>query len=1052
MKRLSLVFAMMCFAVVFAIAQRTVVGTVQDESGEALIGASVAAKGTTTGTVTDVNGKFSLNVPREANTLVVSYTGYTTQELTLGTSNVMDVTLESGAVITEIVVTGTGAGTDKRKVPFDIQTISSKQMPVTPTSSIDQALVGKIAGAQISSVNGTPGAAVSILLRGVNTINSGTSPMIMLDGVELGATDLNTVDFESIDRVEVVQGATGGSVYGAQGANGVIQMFTKRGGEGKVKIDFISSYSANSYLNIGGVKKANLHGFKTNANNEVVSAGGDPLSYDNSTGTYSSNLDWQSTDVATQINKPYDKNLQYFDHLDMFMQSTGTISNALSFSGGKGGFDFFTSMSNLAAESNLVGNGKYNRTNMTNNMGIQLMKNLSFRTITQLAYTKNTINDAGQNGTIFAMFNTRPFMNYAQKMDDGNYAAFLGSAGGPNATNPFYINQYTKAERLRYDIAQSFNLNFKPTKWLELDSKYGLNYQSNINRFRVENQSLNANYLETGRYTTGIFIDSEFGEIDDLRATNQFQNFLTSATLRFDLPSSIKSTTYGAWDYRNRIVKNLGSSVSGLPTYQPYTSAQGTSSKVQFDVTTPFVTYGYVISQKFDIGEWGGVSGGFRSDWSSAFGAGSKPFTFPRGDAYLRLSELPFWKNQRLGEIFPEFKLRGGFGTAGIQPKPFDRYVTLGTATLGSSNAFFNNPNQSNPNLEVEISKEVEFGADFIIGLAKGNWFRALSIQPTYWSRSTNNAIWDVDGIPSAGISTYKNNTFGLSSSGIQVALGLQIAESKNFAWHTTVNIGKQSSKISKITGPPVVVQTAAGSTGYILEEGTKVGQLFGYLGLHDVKAKDEDGNYYIPEAEWSNFEVASNGWVVDLTKRAPYFTQKQYSFGDPNPKFILNFINDVKIKDFLTIGFQFDWVHGSHLYNQTKEWMYRDGIHSDYQVPLTIGGTTGAWSSFYRGVYAERARNGTKSYFYEDASFVRLRNLEFGVELGKLSNVNALRRVQVVLSGRNLLTFTKYTGLDPEINSSNSYNGGNSAWDRGTDHNTMPNLRSYQISLKIGI
>jgi hypothetical protein len=160
-----------------------------------------------------------------------------------------------------------------------------------------------------------------------------------------------------------------------------------------------------------------------------------------------------------------------------------------------------------------------------------------------------------------------------------------------------------------------------------------------------------------------------------------------------------------------------------------------------------------------------------------------------------------------------------------------------------------------------------------------------------------------------------------------------------------------------------------------------------------------------------------------------------------------MSFINDFSWKGIVNFNFQVDWVYGSHLYNQTKEWMYRDGIHADYQVPITINGQTGAWSAFYRGVYAEVSRNGTKNYFYEDASFARLRNLSVAVDLVKAFGIKGFRKLQLVMTGRNLATITKYTGMDPEISS-----GANaSAWDRGTDHNTMPNLRSYQVGLNIG-
>jgi TonB-linked SusC/RagA family outer membrane protein len=1055
MKRFLLTLCMLLAVVGIAMAQRNIVGTVtSSDDGEALVGATIRVKGTSVGTQTDINGKFSVAAPAGSTTLLVSYTGHESQEVDFGASNALNIVLKSTTQLGEIVVTGTGVGTDKRKLPIDVQTISSKGLPPAPTASIDQALVGKIAGAQISSVNGTPGADVSILLRGINTINRGTQPMILVDGIEMGATKLNTIDLNTIDRVEVVQGAVAASLYGAQGANGVIQLFTKRGQEGKINIDFSTSYAVSEYLNIGNVRKADLHGFNTNAAGEVVSSGNVPLSYDNSIGLYSANVIWNSTDPTVKIDKPYGKNLQYVDHFAMFMQSAPTSNNSLSISGASDKFDFLVSASHNQQESNLVGNGDYARTNLTNNIGVKLAKNLRFRSVTQLGFTNSTINDGGGNATIFAMFNTRPFMDYSRRMDDGTYPAFQGAAGGPNATNPFYINDVSYSDNKKIDVLQSFNLNYQPYKWLELDAKYGLNYQTLKNIYAIENQTQNVNIQETFYYWYNNVDDGiGGGEIETQNYSNRFTNFLTNATFKYGIGSKIKGTSLIGWDYRNRVENDNITYTSGLPTYEPYTPQQGASPIILRDRKTPFVTFGFVGSQHFDFGEIAGVTGGFRADWSSAFGGGSKPFFFPRGDAYFRISELGFWKDGDLNSILPEFKIRGGWGSAGIQPKPFDRYVTLNTRKIGDNIAFFSNPNQSNPDLEVEISTELEIGADLTFALGKGDWLKSLTVRPTYWKRNTDNAIWDVDGIPSAGISTYKSNSFGLESNGFQIESGLQIADKRDFNWRLTTNFGRQTSKISKIQGPPVVLLTAAGSTGYVLEEGTKIGQLFGFLALNDVAAKGDDGEFYIPQDEQANYEVASNGYVVNKATKAPYFTPNQYSFGDPNPTFIMNFINTMTFKNMVTLNFQFDWVQGSHLYNQTKEWMYRDGIHSDYQQPFTVNGETGAWSAFYRGVYAERSRNGTKSYFYEDASFVRLRNIELMFDITSLIKTDKVRKIQLVLGGRNLWTKTKYTGLDPEINSSNVYSSStNSAWDRGTDHSTMPNLRSYQIGLNIGL
>ena len=237
------------------------------------------------------------------------------------------------------------------------------------------------------------------------------------------------------------------------------------------------------------------------------------------------------------------------------------------------------------------------------------------------------------------------------------------------------------------------------------------------------------------------------------------------------------------------------------------------------------------------------------------------------------------------------------------------------------------------------------------------------------------------------------------------------------------------------------------------MKAGEKIGQLYGYLMLHSVDAIDpETKQPFIPAGDQSKFTVASNGWVVykssdpDQAKQ-PYVTPGQYSFGDPNPKFNMSFINDLSYKGFVSFSMQWDWLYGNHLYNQTKEWMYRDGIHGDYDTPLTIDGQTGAWTAFYRGIYAQVSRNGTKNYFYEDASFWRLRNIAVAFDFAKFKHIPYFQKLQLVLSGRNLITITDYTGMDPEVSSG----ANNSAFDRGVDHNTVPNLKSYQVGLIVG-
>ena len=261
--------------------ERRIVGKVTSaEDGSSFPGVSVVVKGTSKGTSTDASGIFDMSVLLKGTTLVFSFVGVTTQEVVVGNQSEVNVSLVSDSrLLTEVVVTGSGVATSKAKLGIAVESVSAKDLPQTPTASIDQALIGKIPGAQISSTSGNPGDPVNILLRGINSVQGGTKPLIMVDGVQVASTDINSLDLSNIDRVEVVQGAASASIYGAQGANGVIQVFTKKGKKGRTAINFSTSYSANEFLNTGNVHKADLHPYMTDANNNIVDAKGNILDY-----------------------------------------------------------------------------------------------------------------------------------------------------------------------------------------------------------------------------------------------------------------------------------------------------------------------------------------------------------------------------------------------------------------------------------------------------------------------------------------------------------------------------------------------------------------------------------------------------------------------------------------------------------------------------------------------------------------------------------------------------------------------------------------------------
>ena len=1091
--------------------KKTVTGKVTDAIGAPLYGISVLEKGTRNGTSTAPGGTFTLSVNPNAK-LVFSGVGFEPKEIPAGDGNLaVQLTVDTRAM-SEVVVTGTGVATTKRKLGISVESISGDKLPQIPNATIDQALIGKIPGAQISSVSGNPGDQVNILLRGINTVNHTTKPMILLDGIEIPFEDMNTLDLGQIERVEVVQGAASATIYGAQGANGVIQIFTKKGVKGKLSINVSSSVSHNTFINSGDFGKAKLHPYLTDANGNIVAAGSNPslgynagdviqidpvlgiivgsnsIAYRYGTDVVNADLPDPSIipgltesykrygilDPRNKNDQPYTGSLQYHDHFAEVFKGSTSRNNSISIGGGSDRMDFNFAFSNNRTNSPfLKNNGYLDRSNITTNLGIELFKNFTLRSITNLAYTKNTMipNMGAPGGTgfgegdlnayvggIYGFLNTSPFFSLEDTIAGGHYASYQrASFLSVNAFNPYYRTEYVKGDSKRYDLIQDLEANYKVNRFLTLNAKYGVSYKNENDVWTFYNQAQNANTEDQGSWAAWFNGGDETGEIDNWQYNNTRQNFLGSATVRtdfekdFNIHFPVQTSTLVAFDYRKNKYKELDTWGYSLNFNPPFNLLNTKSQSVANDFIVPFITYGYLVDQKIDIGSYGGITGGFRTDYSSAFGGGHKPFTFPHFNGYINVQSFKFWDG--IHNVIPLLKLRAAYGEAGIQPQPFDRYVTLTAQSTGNETSYTNKNLVPNPDLEVEVSSEKEVGTDLTIDIGKGNWLKAVNVSATYWTRHTDNAIFAIAVAPSFGATSIRNNALTLSSHGWQLAFNIPVLSSKNFNWDFTANFGHQTSVIDAVVGGDIPLTSFAGSTGLVLTAGAKVGEIYGYKALTSVGQLRADKTPFIDPADQGNYEIV-NGRVVNKITKAIFFSDEASSLGDPNPRLTSSFINSVTWKNTISFGFQFDWIDGSHLYDQTNEWMYRDGISKDFTKPVTINGETGAWTAYYASAYYALGNtakgvgnNITKDYFYHAASFVRLRNVSLGVDFSRFAKQAWLKKCQLILSGRNLLTFTNYEGMDPEISSGAS----NSAFDRGVDHSTIPNLKTYQVTLNLG-
>ncbi|TPN81755.1 SusC/RagA family TonB-linked outer membrane protein [Aquimarina algicola] len=1012
--------------------QKTVTGTITDNQGIPLPGVNILVKESNSGTQSDFDGNYTIEA-EEGNTLTFSYIGFETKTVTVSGENTIDVQMqEDTQTLEEVVVTGVGVATAKRKVAIAVESVTADDLTPAPAADISQALIGKVPGARIQSTSGQPGQQQNILLRGINSLST-SQPMIMVDGVQINTDNLDNgsatnqssrladLDLNDVERIEVIQGAAAGTIYGAQGANGVIQIFTKKGKAGKINVNLRSRVGFSTALE-GNFGKTDRHFYETTDDGFLANRGGTRLTPDPSTGIWPTPIGGISPD--TQVNKPFRE--ETFDQLDQIFNTATTMETGISVSGGSEKVRFFTSASHLNQESVIF--GRLKRTNFKSNISVDITDKLSISSNTTLIGSDNTTGGiTGANNVNSALSNA---LNVPQFIDNTARDAignFVANPTGGNEVNPFYSfdNRLFNSDLSR--IIQNININYKPFKFLELDYKYGIDHYENQFREFIANQSL---------FLSSTIIPNT-GSLVERPESGTTQNSLLSAFIRFNTEEDfgwslpISSSTQVSYDWRREDFERLTVTGTDLPTFTRDINMNQTGQQSATAFESSFRTFGYLINQKFDFGNYFGISGGVRVDWSSAFGEGSDAFVFPRGDLYVRVDE--FFES----DIVNQLKLRAAYGEAGIQPGPFDRIPVLDSGQIVNTRAISVPGVLQNPNLNVQTSQELEFGTDLVLTPGKKDWFNRLELNATYYTRDSDDIIRELDIQPSQGAAAILTNAISIETTGFQAGLNVSVVNKRNFKWNSTFNFSTFESDIASIANG---LDIPLGNN-HILREGAPVGAFFGFSPLTSLTQTRSDGSRYIQDADLNDFEIGPNGYVVNRNSKQVSLTDEQELIGDPTPDFTLSFIQEFNIMEHLDFSFQLDWVQGNDIYNQTRQWLYRDLLHEDVATPITINGETGAWAAYYANLYAT---NNPNAEFVEDGSFLRLRNVRLSYDLGYL--IKEVSSLRLTVTGDNLITWTDYKGLDPEAASNF-----NNPVERGLDQYAFPNFRSFSFGINVG-
>ncbi len=1074
MKKLSLVLMLVLFGVGSMLAQRTVQGTVTDTDGDPLIGANVLVKGTTVGTITDYDGKYSINVPEGSNTLVFSYTGYTTQEIELGASNVVDVVMEEGITLETAVVTALGVEKEEKAVGYAVQEVSSDAIVRSGASKTLDALQGKAAGVQLTRASGAAGGGTRIVIRGQTSLTGNNQALIVIDGVRVNNStyqsegnhagvantnrlaDLNPNDIASIS---ILKGAAATALYGLEGARGVVVITTKKGKgtDGKkFKVDVGSSVAFSQVTQITPTQTTYAQG----------SGGvykGPETGESRSWGPPVSELAWDGAEdyafdpngrIVSKDDPSAVKPVTPYDNIGTFFQTGVAFSNNVAVSGGSDVANFRFSYGNYSEEG-IVPKNTFDRNTFKLASDLKLTDRLSMSASANFSKTNGRRIQQGSNtsGLMLGMLRTPVTFDNAGGFDDpaNTEAAYRfpdGSQrnyrGGGGYDNPYWIINLAP----RFDevnrLFGSVNLEYKLHPWATLTATLGTDWFSDRREQQFE---INSRTAPSGR----VFEDNFF-----YRNTDIYLNSRGSGNLTDDISVGYLA---GVNLYDSHF-ENLFTQGDGL-SFQNFVHISN-ASDVQSERN---------LSNYRTVGFYGSVDLGWRSmlyltvtgrqDYLSTLIVPGEPFSLSSIGFFYPSASLSFVFSELLAndDILSFGKLRLSYAAVGGgPPSPYSTTTPFVTASAGDGWAdavsfpfngitgFTQSDNLGNPNLEPEETVNKEIGVD--LRFFKGR----LGLDFSYYTMLSSNQILPVDLAGTTGYTSAVLNAGTLSSKGFEVVLSATPIRKRDFGWDILVNYTRNRTIVEELAEGLEALQIGGFTgTGMFHIKGQPYGVLYGGAYLRDNAGSESDDGLTIPDG---NILINDDPTSGEYGFQQPDPTLRV--IGDPNPDFTVGITNTFTYKR-LALSFLVDWKQGGQMWNGTM-WALTffgraqitaenrdkivvfDGVLSDgspNNIPVRVG--QNYWNSSVGGF------GSVDESFVQSTTWVRLREVTLSWNFNpKWFAGTFVQGGSLVLNGRNLYLWTPYLGVDPETS---LWGTGNA---QGFEYFNMPSTRSVSVGLNL--
>ena len=986
--------------------QQTVKGIIKGPDGLPVIAANISQKGTNNATITDLNGNFTLNVTGRQPVLVISYIGYVTTEVNVSGRAFVEVVLqEDVAALDEVVVVGYGT-MRKKDVTGAVSSVRSGEITKNATSNVMQAIAGKMSGVQVVQNSGTPGGDVSILIRGVGTIND-ASPLYVIDGVPVsgGMWYLNPNDVESID---VLKDASATAIYGSRGANGVVMVTTKQAQEGHTEINFDYSYgiqhSAKTYKMLDASQYAALHNeMRTNAGPE-----------------YSLNpafADPESLGAGT-------------DWMDAIFRTAPMQKVNLSMLGGNQKISHATSLG-YYTQDGIMKNSSYNRLSLQSNISSKLASNITVRANVNLsAENRRTqpVSTVIQNA--MRILPSIPIYD-----DNGEYAGPTGNAEwNGNALNPVAIineqNYRMKGFRMLSNISLEWEiikgLKFKTTGGAELgydyNNSYIPKYKWGMNESKNTMQTVTSAYEQLYLWDNTLNYDKAFGKhrINAMIGTSyqEYKKESVSAAgsgraseLTTELDNATKATDVGGNSYRWALMSYM--------------------ARLHYSYDDRYL-----------------LTATFRADGSSKFGKDNRFGYFPSFAAAWNIGNEAFMQSVKPVSLL---KLRAGYGQTGNQnigAYAFaDKLSVNGVYNFGSQRGFESNlVNLIYPYLLSNPSVKWESVEQYNVGLDIGFLQNRIVANLDFYVKNTRDMLTKKP-VPQTSGTSLEQADWPPVNIGKVLNRGFEFTvNTKNFVgefkWETSLNMSFNHNEVVSIGGPEILNGVS------LIREGQPINSFYGYeLGgiyqtLDEVFTGPVMENRAPDKASHNPYKNTSPGdmWFVDVDGNGEINDLGRTVIGNPSPDCIFGFNNTFSYKNFdLSIFFQ--GALGNQVWNGVRA--SHESMNSTYnQLATTLERWTGEGSSYSmpRAIYADPNNNSRASTrWLEDGAYAKLKNLTFGYTLPeKWIRKAKMKALRLYVSLDNLCTITNYSGLDPEAGLS------------GLDYGVYPSARTYMFGVSV--